>query len=42
VLKSTGFEPWRERERAVPANHAAVIDRCQPVYESLYARRLVT
>jgi hypothetical protein len=40
VLKSTGFEPWRERDRRVPAEHRAVIDACQPLYEALYERRL--
>jgi hypothetical protein len=40
VLKSTGFEPWRERDRLVPAQHASLIERCLPVYESLFARRL--
>ena len=40
VLKSTGFEPWHPRELTVPAEHRGVIDRCQPVYEALRARRL--
>jgi hypothetical protein len=40
VLKSTGFEPWRERDRQVPAQHTSLIERCLPVYESLFARRL--
>jgi hypothetical protein len=40
VLKSTGFEPWRERDRRVPAEHRPVIEVCQPVYEALYERRL--
>ena len=42
VLRSTGFEPWRERDRRVPQEHRAVIDRCMPLYEALYARRLRT
>ncbi len=42
VLRSTGFEPWRERDRAVPAEHRAVIDRCMPLYEALYSKRLRT
>ena len=42
VQKSTGFEAWRARERIVPQDHCAVIERCQPVYQSLYARRLLT
>ena len=40
VLKSTGFEPWRERDRRIPAQHAPLIERCLPVYESLFSRRL--
>ncbi len=40
VLKSTGFEPWREREHRVPDEHRAVIEVCQPLYEEMYARRL--
>jgi len=40
VLKSTGFEPWRERDLGVPTEHQGVIDLCQPVYQSLYRRRL--
>ena len=42
VLRSTGFEPWRERDRRVPQEHRAVIDKCMPLYEALYARRLRT
>ena len=42
VLRSTSFEPWRERDRAVPSAHRPVIDRCMPLYEALYARRLRT
>lgn len=40
VLKSTGFEPWRERDRAVPAEHRAIVDVCMPLYERMFARRL--
>ena len=40
VLKSTGFERWRERDHAVPESQRAVIDRCMPIYEQLYARRI--
>lgn len=42
VLRSTGFEPWRERDRRVPAEHRAVIDACMPLYEALYSKRLRT
>ena len=40
VLKSTGFERWRERDHAVPESQRDVIDRCMPVYEQLFARRI--
>jgi Sulfotransferase domain len=40
VQKSTGFERWRARDLGVPAGHQALIDRCMPLYDSLYARRL--
>ncbi|HYN20893.1 MAG TPA: HAD family hydrolase [Thermoanaerobaculia bacterium] len=40
VLKSTGFEPWRERDPHVPPEHRPVIEVCQPLYEVLYERRL--
>jgi hypothetical protein len=40
VLRSTGFEAWHPRDLSVQAEHKGVIDRCQPVYESMYARRL--
>ncbi len=40
VLKSTGFEPWRERDRRVASEYRALIDQCMPHYEALFARRL--
>jgi hypothetical protein len=40
VRKSTGFEPSRERDRDVPPDYRAMIDRCMPHYETLFARRL--
>ena len=40
VLKSTGFEPWRERELPGSSEHRALIDECMPHYEALFARRL--
>ena len=40
VLKSTGFERWRERDHVVPPSQRAVIDRCMPVYEQLLGRRI--
>lgn len=42
VLKSTGFEPWRPRDHAVPVEHRAIIDECMPLYEALFAKRLRT
>ena len=42
VLKSTGFEPWRPRDHAVPAEHRAIIDQCMPLYQALFALRLRT
>jgi len=42
VLRSTGFEAYRPRERQVPAAHADVIDAVMPAFESLFARRLMT
>jgi hypothetical protein len=41
VLKSTGFEPWRARDLRVSHEHDALITRCMPAYEALYARRIV-
>jgi len=40
VQKSTGFEPWRERDHRVADAHRRVIDRCMPHYETLYSRRV--
>jgi len=40
VLKSTGFEPFRERDHFVADAHRPVIDRCMPLYEELFARRI--
>ena len=40
VLKSTGFERWRERDHEVPESQRDVIDCCMPVYEQLFARRI--
>jgi len=41
VLRSTGFEPYRERERRVPPAHQGVIDAVMPAFEALLAQRLV-
>jgi Sulfotransferase domain len=40
VLASTGFESPRSRDRTVPPEHAAIVESCMPLYESLYERRL--
>lgn len=40
VLKSTGFEPWRERDHTVSSGHRTLIDECMPHYEALLTRRL--
>ena len=40
VVGSTGFEPYRERERAVPAQFRGIIDAVMPAFEELSARRL--
>jgi hypothetical protein len=40
VLRSTGFEPWRERDKRVPDEHRPIVEACMPVYETLFARRL--
>ena len=41
VLRSTGFEPYRERDRRVPAEFRAIIDAVMPGYERLFAQRLL-
>ena len=38
VRASTGFEPWRPRDVALPAHHERVVQACRPVYERLRAR----
>jgi hypothetical protein len=40
VVKSTGFEPWRQRDRNIAPAHRTLIDQCMPHYEALFARRL--
>ena len=40
VLRSTGFEAYRARERHVPPGHQAIIDRVMPAFEVLWAQRL--
>ena len=40
VLRSTGFEPYRARERQVPGEHQGIIDLVMPAFEVLWERRL--
>lgn len=40
VLRSTGFEPYRERDRRVSPEFRAIIDEVMPAYETLFALRL--
>lgn len=40
VLRSTGFEPYRERDRRVSPEFRAIIDEVMPAYERLFALRL--
>ena len=40
VLRSTGFEPYRERDRRVAPEFRAIIDEVMPAYETLFAQRL--
>jgi hypothetical protein len=40
VRRSTGFEPYSERDRRVPAAFRALIDDVMPAYETLFAQRM--
>jgi hypothetical protein len=40
VLKSTGFEPWRARELALPDDYRDLVGQCLPAYRSLLSRRI--
>jgi Sulfotransferase domain len=40
VLRSTGFEPRRARDLAVPDVHQAIVRQVMPAFETLHARRL--
>jgi len=40
VLRSTGFEPYRERDRNVPREYRKIIDAVMPPFEALYEQRL--
>jgi sulfotransferase family protein len=40
VLRSTGFEPYRARERHTLPEHQAILDVVMPAFEALWERRL--
>jgi Sulfotransferase domain len=42
VLRSTGFEPYRERDRRVPPEYGGLIDTVMPAYEALLAHRMTS
>lgn len=41
VLRSSGFEPYRVRERQVPQEYQAIIDAVMPAFEALCVRRMM-
>jgi hypothetical protein len=41
VLRSSGFEPYRRRERTVPSAFQGVVAAVMPAFEAMYAHRLV-
>ena len=42
VLSSSGFEPYRERDRHVPPEHRELIEAVMPAYEMLFAHHLTS
>jgi hypothetical protein len=40
VLRSTGFEPYGERDRNVPREYRRIIEAVMPPFEALYEQRL--
>jgi hypothetical protein len=42
VVRSTGFEPYRERDRRVPAEFSELIDTVMPAYERLFRHRMIS
>jgi hypothetical protein len=42
VERSTGFGPYRVRERAVPPQWQGIIDTVMPAFEALFAQRLMS
>ena len=41
VERSTGFEPYRAKQEAVPDRFAVLLSECQSLYDRLWAYRLV-
>lgn len=41
VLRSTGFEPYREKDERVPPHLEPLLADCRALYDELYDRRLV-
>jgi len=42
VVRSTGFESYRERDRHVPPEFNGLIDAVMPAYETLFAHRMTS
>jgi hypothetical protein len=42
VLRSTGFEPYRARERQVPDEYQDIVGAVMPAFEEMFAQRLRT
>jgi len=42
VWRSTGFEPWRQRQPQLTGHALSVAEACRPAYEQLHAVRLLT
>jgi Sulfotransferase domain len=41
VLRSSGFEPYRVRERQVPQEYQGIIDAVMPAFHALFIQRMV-
>jgi hypothetical protein len=41
VLRSSGFEPYRVRERQVPQEYQRIIDAVMPAFDALFVHRMV-
>jgi hypothetical protein len=40
VLRSSGFEPYRVRERQVPQEYQGIIDAVMPAFDALFVQRM--